>query len=996
MHHAFSVIGLTVLLSTLVFAQPMPQLPDTIPAAWLDPTNHPRLFVFPEGLESARQVARDTEWGKAYLGAQTKRCQPLIDKSDEALRALVPPPGSTFVYGLSMNLDPVNQQRLRWAGWDDPFRVIGTDGAVYPNEQWPDDGEGAVDPQTAKRYHLRANANGFVVAQLEQFVLPALADVYALTGSQRHAHVAAVLLDALAAVYPTNRRGPMDYPTSPGDMDRGGRLTRPYYQTARGLINYGHAIDLIAHSGAFNQDSAYTGGSIREHVIRNLLWDGGTYCLDYAQRGYQLHNGHADYMQGASVVGVLLGRREFCDVMIEGPLSLKAMLDINIDRNGFYYETSPSYANHARELYVNLSELLEAMRRLGWENVPSGYEHPAMRLFLSGPFNRQEVGGHVPLIGDAGPDRHVLNPAQRRPSKREAAGVQDSFLSSQIGAAWLCLVRAPASDREGAAQLLVDSYGDDQPPVPPTERWHIYHITPAIAADLAGRSPDPARINTASTFYGAKGLALLRGGEGEKRYGAQFFFGPLHNHAQREALTWTFFARGAEWSLDPGYYNKHFRMGWTTQTVSHQAVLVDGESHAWEGGTGRLLAWHDSPDVQWAMAEHHGAYIGGPRVNRFERFIGQVRDPASGDLGYWLDVSFVEGGTQRDDSFHTRMSKAELDIELSPTGQAAMFGDEDLGRAIDSELYLTGREDKGFYWVAPGAGYGFLGSPRVAPLNRNVRVVMTEPLWMTEKTVTIVTDLLGSAGRQLFVADGPEVGNAPAVPYLISRDTGEGSSTFAKVIRVVEGIDADPIASVEQQGTGTFIVTWKSGQVDRWTIGPQGVQLSRGEETIKPATPTMVGVVSAVSGDGEPATLTVRWTTALQPIRTGMPLITTPTLGQPTTWRIASVEGERIQLEDASLAMASTQLAPVADQAGWYSLRSGVSRFISAGNRPNTPYAIGKAVYHGKALVGRITDISSDGSRIKIEGPGVAARNNADFTARILEVGAGDKVTIIW
>jgi hypothetical protein len=422
----------------------MPNLPDPIPDHWLTPSQHPRLFCTPQDLVSARLIVGETDWGKTFLEQQKKACARFVDLSPKQLRALVPEPNSLIVYGLGMNLDPILKRRVSWGGWNDPFRVIGRDGARYPNDDWPDDGKGAVDPKTQERYYFIARANGFILAELEKKILPALADVYALTESQKHADAAAILLDAIAALYPTNRRGPMDYPTASKQYDRGGRLQRPYYQTARGLINWGHAIDLLAISGKFNQPSAYGKFSIREHIIRNILWDGGSYCLEYAREGYQLHNGHADYMQGAAVAGVLLDTRAFCEVMIDGPLSLQAMLDINIDRNGYYYETSPSYAKHARKLYIHLAELLEAMRQLGWSNIRSAYEHPAMKLFLTNPLNRQEVGGHIPQIGDAGPDFSDHSPLRRRAIGKRY--YNDAYIDSQINSAWIQLIRGNEDD----------------------------------------------------------------------------------------------------------------------------------------------------------------------------------------------------------------------------------------------------------------------------------------------------------------------------------------------------------------------------------------------------------------------------------------------------------------------------------------------------------------------------------------------------------------------
>ena len=135
-------------------------------------------------------MARETEWGKAYLANRKRVCAHILKMSDEDLRKLVPPPKSLIVYGLGMNLDPVRGKRMTWGGWKNPFKVRDTKGNLYPNDEWPDTGDGVVDKKTGARYYFVAQVNGHIIEQLEQKMLPALADVYALTGSKEHAHKA--------------------------------------------------------------------------------------------------------------------------------------------------------------------------------------------------------------------------------------------------------------------------------------------------------------------------------------------------------------------------------------------------------------------------------------------------------------------------------------------------------------------------------------------------------------------------------------------------------------------------------------------------------------------------------------------------------------------------------------------------------------------------------------------------------------------------------------
>ncbi|HEX7009962.1 MAG TPA: hypothetical protein VF184_08270, partial [Phycisphaeraceae bacterium] len=788
------IMGTVVLSLTLAVHAEVPAPPKAIPDEWLASSRHPRVVTTPQRLTQLRESLDQNPWLREYLQSQRRVVEPVAATSDDELRALVPPPGSKVVYGLGMNLDPVHHQRMAWAGWKDPFRVKDIKGKLYPNEQWIDDGDGVIDPKTGDRYYFVAQANGHIFEQLEQHVLPALADIWALTGSQEHAHRAAVLLDAIAAVYPTNRRGPMDYPTPASDLDRGGRLDRPNYQVARGLMNYAHAADLIAASGAMDAPSAYGDFSIREHVARNLLWDGGAYCYDFAQRGYALHNGQIDYARGAALVGVLLGVPELAQPLLEGHARFQVMLDNNIDQDGFYYETSPMYASHTRELYITVVEMIQAMHRLGWPGVKPVEQEPSLQRFLTSPFDRREVGGHVPLIGDSGPDRSVIDPLRRLPVPPRV--YMDHLLDSQLESAWVRL--AWGADAQDAAQLLRDTYGD-QPIAPPATRWAVYHITDEHLQAIEQLEPNLARFETDSIFFGGKGLAILRGGKGSHRHGAQLFFGPIHNHGQDESLTWTFFARGAEWSFDPGYYNRQFRMGWTTQTVSHQAMVVNEQSIEPTRGAGQLLAWHDDGQVQWAMASHEAAYapLG---VSRYQRLIAQVQREPDGELAYWLDVGRVAGGQVRDDSFHAAMEQVELSVMLPEPYAPAMFGEVDLGRRIRADLSLEGLTDKGFYWTPPGGGYAFLGSPRrVAMEGQTVRAVLRGPAFVKEDSPVMIVDLAGAPGRELIVAQGPQVGSThPAVPYLIRRDRGAGGgSIFAKLIRLADDVEDDPITSFE-------------------------------------------------------------------------------------------------------------------------------------------------------------------------------------------------------
>jgi hypothetical protein len=1046
------VTGLSMTFAACA-AEKLSPLPPSIPQNWLSAQDAPRIFCTPQRLKTIVASLDQTPWRQAYAARQEKAADPLMNLSDEQLRALVPPPGSLFIYGLGMNLDPVHHQKMRWGGWTHPHLMYDAKNVAYPNAQWDDTGKGVLDPKTDKKFYFVAQANGQITKNLNSSILPAMADVWALTGSKKHAHAAAVLLDAIAAVYPTNRRGPMDYPTSKEDYDRGGRLDRPYYQTARGLMDYAFAIDLIADSGELDQPSAYAKGhTIRENIIRNLLWDGGTYCLDFASEGHALHNGQADYEQGAAVVGALLGVPDFAQPMIDGPTSFKHMLANNIGPDGFYVESSTMYANWTRQLYIHSAELLTAMRRMGWKNVPDPYANPALVRFLGPEFNRLELSGHVPMTGDAGPDRAVVDPLRRFPSLPRV--YNDVFLDGQITGAWVRLLRGVQT--QAAAGLLRDTYGKD-PIVPPAspwyERWYVYNLTPKAVEQVKNQPADPNRFETGSAFYGSKGLALLRGGKGEKRHGVQLQFGAMHNHGQAEALTWTFFARGADWSLDPGYFNTHFRFGWTEQTVAHQAMVVDQTSVNKGRGSGALLSWHNRSDVQWAMASQPSAYAT-QGVTQYERLIAQAQQD-DGTLAYWLDIARVAGGKMRDDSFHSRMTQANFNVKLPPPdpSRPALFGDKNLAKLIQPDMRLKGFDKKSFYWTPPGNGYGFLGNPRQAAMPQTVRGVFTKPATRKgeEKIdgTVMVADFAGAPGRQFIVADGPGAGILAAVPYVLCRDDGAGASTFAKLIRLAGSEAADPIASFEalhaqpakatdkdHAAPAAWCVTWKNGRRDIWIIADPArdgmvkvtgqslspistdgrvtwIRLDKDASVFRvvaseasavemgsgfslKGAPALRGKITAVDPSASPTSFAVDWDK--KPLTATLPrgslLRVESKAGQNSSWNVSYLRNDRsVELEQVKPWIAATRLEPVSGEIGWYHMVTPISQFDAPGGQRNAAYAAGRTVYNGSKPAGRIVELSKDGQRMKLAAIDGALPKNA-FDATIMLAAPGDEVVI--
>lgn len=1017
--------------------------PGDLTVAKLNLQSRPVVFFSAGEVAAARKFLPDSPAMQEFLRRQQQRVAPLMDKSDAELRALVPVPGTDIVYGLGMSADPAGE-RLRWAGWSDPFKVVGKDNVRYPNAQYPDDGRNGDDP--AKKFHFAARANGFIFSELEEYALPALADCYMLTGEQKYAHVAAVLLDAIAPSYKANRRGPLDYPVSSSDYDRGGRLQRPYYQTARGLMNYVLAYDAILPSGELEKPSATAGRNIGENVARDLLWNGAVYCLGFAYDGRQLHNGHADYLRGAAAVGLLLNQPQLTALLFSDELGLPAMLATSVDRNGFYHESSHGYSQHCIMLYQSMADMYESAVRQQWPGVKSIYADPILSALLNRYADKLEVGGRLPMTGDDGPARAFASPLLRVPDP-VAKGLDRGFVN-QLENMWILLKRgATAEDRAAAARFLRNAYGE-RTLTPPADRRAFFTIG-ADDLDAIRQAPlDPGYFETASALYGAKGFGLIRGGRGEARHGIQFSFGPQLNHGQLEALSWTFYHHGGEWSYDPGYFNTHYRTGWTTTSVAHQQMTVNGTSVDIAAGGGELLAWqaNNPSGIQYVMARQPGAFAG-EGATRFERLIAQADNPDSGALEYWLDLGVTAGGKFRDDSFHTLFGQVEYNQAFTPTGAFSLFGDVAKDMKFQSDFRLSGYPDKGFYWKLPGEGYGLLLAPELFRGDAGVQARYSKSTLPDAERfqTTIKVDFPGESGREYYAVRSMAAPNAPDLPYLIRRDQGDAPSVFAKVVRFQPEGGIDPVAGVDKValkgGMTEFCRAWlvrlTDGRSDLWLLG-DGEQMLEAQapgyppvaadgritvvrfDAAKTATDILSAAATAVKVDGktmvsggrayrgklekvEDAALgkvrfAVAWTTPPS-VETGcFGVVTSSSRGLPANWTGRELDGKGLELDDLRFVFSRFKVTPVAGKSGTYTCIPDLAQLYCAGGTPSTALARGKALRRDGKFIGYIQDAEATDKKLELKLVDLSGQPLALPAETMLEAGEalpGDTVSVL-
>ena len=133
----------------------------------------PFLFINREEIASARNLVEKEPWAKTIKDNYLKTADVWLGRDYNFVQKIIPEKGSIYIYGLGLDLDPVDQKKMKWRGWDDPRHVVATNGTVYPNETYRDAGNGWKDSK-GNSYYFTALANGMTINRLEVTELPAL------------------------------------------------------------------------------------------------------------------------------------------------------------------------------------------------------------------------------------------------------------------------------------------------------------------------------------------------------------------------------------------------------------------------------------------------------------------------------------------------------------------------------------------------------------------------------------------------------------------------------------------------------------------------------------------------------------------------------------------------------------------------------------------------------------------------------------------------------
>lgn len=749
-----------------------PAAPATQPAS-----RHPTVYVTPEDVARARDRIKSDPAARKWFESLKRQAASWNDKTPEWVKEVMPGEGACFAYGFT-GCPICGKTWGIWgaarASFDKPGRITCDNGHVLPDDQHPDPGTGYVGPDQRVHYFV-GSYNAWVVETLISKIAFPYATIYLLEKDERAGRMAAVILDEIARIYPSCDKGSWDYPSNPPS----GRLNRPWYQVARVLVHLVDIYDRIYDHPALDEPSSREGLTRRQNIERNLLLNGAQYCHEQSVKGKGLHNGQADYLRGVLAVGVLLDIPEYITWPADGPFGFRAMLANNIDRDGRYFETSTGYGLHTRNLYLTFAEPLLNYRGRVYPNGLNLYDDLRFQKFLTVPQMALVCLGHLAVIGDDAPA------TKRNSLPYVPPRIYDILMTDYLASR----VSDPARRAGYAAlsrHLRALAASANQKSEPMTE-WRVFH-------DIADEAPADAEIDPlaqqwmdGSYFFGQKGLAVLRTGQGAQARAAVLRFGPSLVHGHFDDLNVNYFDLGYEMTYDLGYHlgSTHTQVGWARQTASHNTVVVNEKSQGGGPSGGSLLHFADLPGLVLAEAsstayEHLG-------VNLYRRLFALAD-------GYAIDLFRVKGGRQHDLPLHSLTTDVEFkDLSFGPVRPGSLAGEEHRW----GELQLNDGDMKGYpnkpYWnPPPGNGYGFLTGPRRAQPAGNWSAT-----WRLEGDDQPRFQMLAihEAGTEVISASAPGLyPHYPKAGYVIRRRSGDNlSSCFVSLWQTAA--DSSPFAA---------------------------------------------------------------------------------------------------------------------------------------------------------------------------------------------------------
>ncbi|MCC6445644.1 MAG: heparinase II/III family protein, partial [Armatimonadetes bacterium] len=722
-------------------------------------------------------IARYPE-AQAIADSIIKAAAVWLEPSDEALKEMIPPPEIPRAFNSSFDGCPAHGKEAFKFGnyfwkmdpWNRPWKLVcPVGGEEYPSNDFlafrksgfkdrslltgpfADDGWGwRREGEKYKHWFVAYYCHWLWNKYLVPGVLN-LSRAFVLTGDDRYARKALVILDRTAEFYPRMDHNKQSRYAQEFDPSYTGKILNAIWES---LI-----VRDFAESYANIRSLPGLAGSPQAKKIEDSLL---RVAMNGVFQGTVLGN-YGMHQNALSAIAAALqdeaASRRVIDFLLNftgGPYESEGTtfaLENYIFRDGMAVESSPGYCM----LWPSeLQEVARLMKPLG----VSLFTEPKMQVMFQAP-SRMIVGGNTPTIGDTG----SLFP-----------GVTD-FTTSQYRVALRemphPLFARKLLDRGFYGEKCFQSYDD-------------LFWPPLQEADLK-RLAKGAPAYSETDNMGGYGLAMLRSPLNGPA--ASLYYGwadTSHGHFDRlflEVYGW-----GKRLIPDLGYpqfaTDNKGRTAWESSTLSHATVLVD-EQRQQNAAKGSVHFLTSSPLLSAVELSAEDVY---PQTSLYRRTTVLI----PGDAPYLVDIFRVWGGHSHDYSIHGFNAPFSVEgLELSPVRTKGTLAGESVPYSFlydDPDLEKPDRT-RPFYSYR-GSGYSYLYN-----IQRGRSEKPWSAVWKDSEAGIRMTFL---PGQEAVIADGkpPAPNGVESLKYVLLRAKGSDlKTTFAAVLEPFR--DAPKLAAVE-------------------------------------------------------------------------------------------------------------------------------------------------------------------------------------------------------
>jgi len=703
---------------------------------------------------------------------------------------------------------------------------------VLPNETFPDAGRGLE--VGGKSYYLIGLWNfaygGWLLGGVrdEEGIATKLTYLYMLTGDERYARKAIVILDAFAAIA-AGSVGPRDF-TPFGSQVVKGRLhmlTSIVHRVKKYLAMDYDWLSALPEMDALSPALERLGehGTVRGN-IKAMLHDymlGEPGGVSYDLRGghlANLQNHEIDGVKAMLAVGLALG---VSDYLIWGVQAAEAMLYNTIGRDSMYYEGSLSYSLSTADRLLDVA--LMAMRASTAEQLAAHHPFSSERFYRYAVKNPIALlcQGHFPSFGDGIPDtRTGREPETRILIAAYRAALYFNYFGTEA------MRRIAEADAATLYPLVCGKLGGNGK--------DLFFANPqAFAQDNAGYA---FKLPAGNTVMGQAGIVVLRDRHDTT---AMLRFGPNNVHTHDDVLALKLYACGMEVSADVGYmyYRSNGHLGWASKAISHNTVVVDRDDCMKESQLYKPFAGGELSFV--AESEHVTATeVKAPKlygIDKYQRAFGIVALDGGGS--YAIDWFTVEGAETADYAFHAFHEPSELKwsdvnridavpawtlagLDAIEAGLAKPYFDypsrsygERLSTGESFAVCLEGEEAN--HWSpARNNGYGFVYDIGEYRADRGTFTAT----WSTGSGERLQLFGIADPADRLFAGKAPSLTGDVTHPIMVWRSGGRKTfhavmQTFDRTSNGVSVVQAER-ANTNDGGATATAVRLSNGETDYW------------------------------------------------------------------------------------------------------------------------------------------------------------------------------------